>query len=32
MDYLIMGNYLLAKTKQDPLKDDINWRSQFELD
>ena len=32
MDYLIMGNYLLAKKDQKPLKDDIDWKKEFELD
>jgi len=32
MDYLIMGNYLLDKTKQPEFHDDINWREKFELD
>jgi carbamoyltransferase len=32
MDYLIMGNYLVDKTQQKALKDDIDWRDEFELD
>ncbi|MAT59889.1 MAG: hypothetical protein CMF23_18090 [Ignavibacteriae bacterium] len=32
MDYLIMGNYIIDKTKQTPLKEDIDWRKEFELD
>lgn len=32
MDYLIMGNYLLDKTEQQPLGEDSDWRNQFELD
>jgi carbamoyltransferase len=32
MDYLIMGNYLLDKTEQHPLKKDSEWRKEFELD
>ena len=32
MDYLIMGNYLLDKTEQRPLKKDSEWRKEFELD
>ncbi len=32
MDYLILGNYLVDKTQQKPLSDDINWREEFELD
>jgi carbamoyltransferase len=32
MDYLVMGNYILAKTDQDKLKDDTNWQEEFQLD
>jgi len=32
MDYLIIGSFLLDKKDQKPLKDDIDWRSQFEPD
>lgn len=32
MDYLIMGNYLLNKTKQKPIARDSDWRNEFELD
>jgi carbamoyltransferase len=32
MDYLVMGNYLLAKTDQKPLDKDIDWLKKFELD
>ena len=32
MDYLVMGNYLLDKTKQKELEGDIDWQSEFELD
>ena len=32
MDYLIMGNYLLDKTEQQPLTEDSDWRNEFELD
>ncbi len=32
MDYLIMGNYLLDKSEQKPLKDDTDWWKEFELD
>ncbi len=32
MDYLVMGSFLLDKKEQKPLKDDIDWRSKFELD
>lgn len=32
IDYLVLGNYLLAKEDQTPLKEDIDWRKQFQLD
>ena len=32
MDYLVMGGFLLDKAEQKPLKDDIDWRSRFQLD
>lgn len=32
MDYLVLGNYLLDKTKQGVLEHDIDWQEQFELD
>jgi len=32
MDYLVLGNYLLDKKKQQPLADDIDWQDAFELD
>ncbi len=32
MDYLIIGNYLLEKKDQKPLKADTDWRKEFELD
>ena len=32
MDYLIMGNYLLNKEDQTPLKEDIAWREEFKND
>jgi carbamoyltransferase len=32
MDYLVMGNYLLDKTAQNPLVGDSDWREEFELD
>jgi carbamoyltransferase len=32
MDYLIMGNYLVDKTQQKALSDDVDWRNEFELD
>jgi carbamoyltransferase len=32
MDYLILGPFLLDKQKQPKLKEDSDWRSQYELD
>lgn len=32
MDYLIMGSYILDKKKQQTLKNDIDWKKEFELD
>lgn len=32
IDYLVLGNYLLAKEEQTPLQEDIDWRKQFQLD
>ncbi|MFC1836936.1 carbamoyltransferase, partial [Thermodesulfobacteriota bacterium] len=32
MDYLVMGPFLLDKKEQVALKDDVDWREQFELD
>ncbi len=32
IDYLVLGNYLLAKEDQTPLQEDIDWRKQFQLD
>ncbi len=32
MDYLIMGNFMLDKKTQTPLKEDTDWRNEFELD
>jgi carbamoyltransferase len=32
MDYLVVGNYLLAKTYQPQRPHDESWRHQFELD
>ncbi|MFN3871868.1 MAG: carbamoyltransferase C-terminal domain-containing protein, partial [Ignavibacterium sp.] len=32
IDYLVLGNYLLAKEDQIPLKENIDWRKQFQLD
>jgi carbamoyltransferase len=32
MDHLVLGHYLLAKTDQPPLREDVDWRTLFELD
>jgi carbamoyltransferase len=32
MDYLVLGHHLLAKTDQPPLREDVDWRSLYELD
>lgn len=32
MDYLIMGNFMFAKTKQQEFQDDIKWKEEFVLD
>lgn len=32
MDYLVMGRYLIDKSKQKPLDQDIDWQKTFELD
>ncbi|MCA9756832.1 MAG: carbamoyltransferase [Candidatus Eisenbacteria bacterium] len=32
MDYLVLGNYVLAKPDQPPLRDDIDWKTEFQLD
>jgi carbamoyltransferase len=32
MDYLVMGHYLLDKTKQKPAEKDEAWKKKFELD
>jgi len=32
MDYLVMGNYLLDKTAQEPLVEEKSWQEEFELD
>ena len=32
MDYLLMGNYLLDKKEQKPIKGDSDWRKEYELD
>jgi carbamoyltransferase len=32
MDYLVVGDYLLAKEEQPKLAEDGDWRSEFKLD
>ncbi len=32
MDHLVLGPYLLDKAKQPPLRDDVDWRSEYQLD
>ena len=32
MDYLVLGNYLLAKEDQPVMKEDADWRKEFALD
>jgi carbamoyltransferase len=32
MDYLVLENYVLAKTDQPPFNDETDWRSKFRLD
>ena len=32
MDYLVLGNYLLAKADQPPVPRDDSWKKEFELD
>ena len=32
MDYLVIGDFLFDKKEQDFLKNDINWKKEFELD
>jgi carbamoyltransferase len=32
MDYLVLGHHLLAKKEQPPLREDVDWRTLFELD
>jgi carbamoyltransferase len=32
MDYLILGNYLVAKDQQKPLPERVDWMKEFELD
>ncbi|MDP3920185.1 MAG: carbamoyltransferase [Candidatus Omnitrophota bacterium] len=32
MDYLVLGNFLIEKSKQKPLDGDVDWKREFELD
>ncbi|MDP4115157.1 MAG: carbamoyltransferase [Bacteroidota bacterium] len=32
MDYLVLGNFILDKTKMKPLDKDTDWKKEFELD
>jgi len=32
MDHLVLGHYLLDKKEQPALKEDVDWRTLFELD
>ena len=32
MDYLVMGNFLLAKNEQKPIEQNSDWMKEFELD
>jgi carbamoyltransferase len=32
IDYLVLGNYLLSKDEQQPLKNDSDWKKEFGLD
>jgi carbamoyltransferase len=32
MDHLVLGHHLLDKKEQPPLRDDVDWRSLYELD
>ncbi|MDD5109060.1 MAG: carbamoyltransferase [Candidatus Omnitrophica bacterium] len=32
MDYLVMGSFLLDKTKQKPIEKDLKWQKEFTLD
>ena len=32
MDYLVLGNFILAKKDQKPLTNDSDWRKEFALD
>ena len=32
MDHLVLGSFLLDKARQPPLRDDVDWRSEYQLD
>jgi carbamoyltransferase len=32
MDHLVLGTWVLDKAKQPPLRDDVDWRREFQLD
>ena len=32
MDHLVLGHHLLDKKQQPPLREDVDWRTQYELD
>jgi carbamoyltransferase len=32
MDYLFCGNWMMSKSEQPKLRDDVDWRRQYELD
>jgi len=32
MDYLVLGNFVLKKTEQTPLTNDVDWKQEYELD
>jgi carbamoyltransferase len=32
MDYLVLGSYIIEKSRQPPLPDDEDWRQKYELD
>jgi carbamoyltransferase len=32
IDYLVLGNFLLAKEEQKPLEKDVDWKKEFVLD
>jgi hypothetical protein len=32
MDYLSLGSFVLDQTRQEPWKDESDWKTEFELD